>query len=162
MNDESVLIGISQLGAVFAGFIAIFMVFVRKDGRLSAADSLRVRSIIHSSVIVVLAPFLPILLSANGVSNVVLWKASAAIFMVLGLSGSVDVARHHIAMTRQDRTEVGRVHSIVSWGLNAIVSAVLILIALGYGDYGHYILALVLTLAIATSNFITISLQKLL
>ena len=162
MKEEALLIGLSQLGGVFAGFIAIFTVFARKDGRLSPADSLRVRSIIYASFIVVLGSLLPLLLSSFGVSDPALWKISAAVFLVLAIPAPVDVARHQLALSRQDRRQVGTVHQVVSWGLSATVTLLLGSIALSHGGAGYYVLALMLTVAIATSNFVTIALQKLL
>lgn len=46
-TDELALL--TELGAAFAGFVAIFLIFARRERRFSPADSLRIRSIILAS-----------------------------------------------------------------------------------------------------------------
>lgn len=162
MREEAILIGFSQLGLVFAGFISIFLVFAKRDGRFSPADALRVRSIIYASFMVVLGALAPIVLSAYDISGEMAWRAGAAIFIGVGVISTIDAARRHLAMTRDDRAEVGIAHSVVSWGLNIVLTAVMVGIVFGLGGAANYILSLTLLLAIAASNFITIALQRLL
>ena len=45
MPEQPLLLGISQLGAFFAGFISIFMAFTQSNGKFSALDAVRVRAI---------------------------------------------------------------------------------------------------------------------
>jgi hypothetical protein len=169
MDTEGILIGFSQLGAVFAGFIAIFLVFARKDGRFSPADSLRIRSIVHVTMVLVIGALLPLSLSLYGLSDQKLWKMSAIILLFFGFSATLNVARYHIGMGKEDRRDVGLLHSLVSWVMNFAVATLLILIAVGFSEFGfasqfaaNYVLALFLMLAIVMSNFVTLSLQKLL
>lgn len=162
MQHEAVFIGISQLGAVFAGFIAIFTVFTRPDGRFSRAESLRIRSMLYASFLTVLGSLLPLVVSAYGVVPPALWRRSAILFLATGLIAVLDAARHNLSLERTQRMKVGRVHFYVSWAL-ALAAVVLTgLTALGHGGPGHYLLALLLTVAVAISNFVTTTLLRLL
>ncbi len=162
MPEESVLIGLSQLGAVFAGFIAIFTAFVQRDGRFSPVESLRARSMLYASFLTVLASLLPLLLSAFGVMGNDVWRFSAVLFLVLGIGAPIDAARHNLALKGSERRGVGRVHFFITWGLTVATIGVLGQIALGYGDAGHYLLCLAMMLCIAASNFLTSTLLRLL
>ena len=66
-TDELALF--AQLGAAFAGFIAIFLIFARREGRFSAADSLRIRSIILASFSAVFFSLVPLVLHHAGFSG---------------------------------------------------------------------------------------------
>ena len=78
MREEATLIGISQLGAVFAGFIAIFMVFTQANGKFSPVDALRARIIIFSSFVLVLAALLPLVLHGLDITPCLLYTSDAA------------------------------------------------------------------------------------
>ena len=162
MQHETILIGISQLGAVFAGFIAIFTAFTKQDGRLSPAESLRVRSMLYASFLTVLGALWPLVVSAYGITDPDLWRRSAMLFLLTGLFAIADAARHNLSLEGSQRAKVGKIHFFVSWGLVAAAVTLVALTALGYGSAGHYLLALLLTLAVAISNFVTSTLLRLL
>lgn len=162
MQEEAILIGISQLGAVYAGFIAIFLVFTRKDGRFSTADSLRVRSLLFSSFGVVAAGVAPLVFHAFGLADVNLWRASAMFVFLVGSISTLDIGRRHIKMSRDDKIEVGIFHSVVTWGLNFIATGLLIAVVVGFGGWAFYVLVVAIILAITIINFVTITLQRLL
>ncbi len=51
---------IAELGVAFAGFLAVFLIFARRDGRFSPADSVRVRAIIAASFTSIFMALLPL------------------------------------------------------------------------------------------------------
>ncbi len=163
MQHETILIGMSQLGAVFAGFIAIFSAFTKPDGKFSRSESLRIRSMLYASFVTVLGSLFPLVVSAYGVPDPDLWRRSAVLFLITGLAAVVNAARHETLWLKESqRAQLGRIHFFVSWGLTAAAVILVALTALGYGDAGHYLLALLLTLAVALSNFATSILTRLL
>lgn len=162
MPYESILIGMSQLGAVFAGFIAIFTAFTRPDGRFSRAESLRIRSMLYASFLTVLGSLWPLVVAAYGVAEADLWQRSAVLFLTTGSIAFVDAARQNLSLRESQRSEVGRVHFFVSWGLASAAVVLVSMTALGYGHAGHYLLAIVLALAVAITNFLTSTLLRLL
>jgi len=69
---------IAELGIGFAGFLAIFLIFVRSEGRFSPADSVRVRVIILSSFITIFMALLPLLLMLSDVATSTMWRRQAS------------------------------------------------------------------------------------
>ena len=155
----------AELGAAFAGFIAIFLIFARREGRFSPADSLRVRSIILASFSTVFIALLPLILHQAGLSGAELWRTASALALSGGLIAGGVVARKHLALAPEDRADVGRLHSFVTWGLFTIGAILLAWNALGLGAGGSawpYLASLACSLGVAATNFVTIAFQRLL
>lgn len=162
-TDELTLF--AELGAAFAGFIAVFLIFARRDGRFSPADSLRIRSIILASFSVVFFSVVPLVLSHAGYAGAALWRASSIVAAIGGLPAGVVVAAKHIALSPIDRADVGMVHSVITWGLFLIATIFIISNAFSTASgpsSWRYLASLVCILGIAASNFVTIAFQRLL
>jgi hypothetical protein len=160
MAEEGFLIGVSQLGATFAGFVAIFLIFVRQDGRFSPADALRIRALIYTSLLVVVVGLIPLALNFL-VEASQLWRASGAAALAVGTPVIIDVARSHLAMKVEDRREIVMAHAVVTYGLAIASAALVAALALGFGDSGLYVLALLLTLISVAVTFLTLSFKNL-
>tara|TARA_R110002073_G_scaffold246232_6_gene409073 strand:- start:6789 stop:7277 length:489 start_codon:yes stop_codon:yes gene_type:complete len=159
MDHENLLIGISQLGAVFAGFLAIVLVYAGKDGRMSPPRGLRARAILHSSFLVIFGALLPLVFDAlhQDVSRV--WQWSAIAVLPIGSLMVAEGVRHHLKMSAGDRQQAGWLQTMVPWSFSGLGMALILGLALGYGAGGLYILALVLALASATISFMTMALE---
>jgi len=155
----------ASLGAAFAGFIAIFLIFARREGRFSPADSLRIRSIILASFSAVFFSLVPLVLRVAGLSGAALWRAASTVALMAGLLEGGAVLRRQLALSPEERADVGTVHSVVTWGL--FVAAALLLASNASGLVARpsawpYLAFLLCTLGIAASNFVTIAFQRLL
>ena len=93
MKEEAILIGISQLGAIFVGFIAIFVIFTQSTSKLSSGDTVRARIIIHSSFAVVLAALSPLVLNGLGIAPSWLWRLATGIHLLLGGTITFNILR---------------------------------------------------------------------
>jgi peptidoglycan/LPS O-acetylase OafA/YrhL len=156
---------IAELGVAFAGFVAIFLIFARREGHFSPADSLRIRSIILSSLFAVFISLVPMVLHHLELRSTSLWRVASAAALIGGLLPGGLVAREHLALSRVDRREVGAVHSFVSWGLFAVAVALYASNVFEFpwvSSAWPYLAALVCVLGIAASNFVTIAFQRLL
>ena len=165
MEATSQLSLIAELGIGFAGFLAIFLIFARREGRFSPADSVRVRAIILASFTSIFLALLPLLLTLAGLEEGTLWRASSLVYLAVVLPSSVAVGRVQLALRPEDRAELGLFNSIISWTLASVGPVLLTANATGiFGEPSAlpYLTALVATLGIATSNFITIAFQRLL
>lgn len=162
MIEQSFLIGLSQLALIFTGFVAIFLIYVRGDGRFSPADSLRIASMIFTGIGLLFAALSPIMFWSLGLAEFQVWQYSALLQVLVGGPTSLFMARRHLKMTAEDRAEVGLIHSAITWSMQLAVSAIFISIALGFGGGGLYIVACMIILALSAINFVTITLQKLL
>jgi len=162
-GDELALI--AELGVAFAGFLAVFLIFARREGRFSPADSLRVRSILVSSFSAVFLALLPLILNLYGLPVLTLWRVASCSGLVLGSLIALHIASIQYALRPAERAAVGLLHTGVAWGLVGIVFVLLLGNTIGlFGgpSAGPYMTALVCTLGVATSNFITIAFQRLL
>lgn|GEM_PF-1395463 len=156
---------IAELGIGFAGFVSIFLIFARGEGRFSPSDSLLVRSIILSSFSAVFGALFPLVANLYGVEASVLWRVSSLASLILGSIASFHAAFKHFALSREWRAGVGLTHSAIAWGL--VVAGLVLLAsnasgALGEPSAAPYVAALMLTLVNSATNFITIAFRKLL
>jgi hypothetical protein len=156
---------IAELGIGFAGFLAIFLIFARREGRFSPADSVRVRAIIQSSFLAIFMALLPLLIMLSNVEAATLWRASSLVHFAASAAGAVVVGRQQLALAPSDRMEVGRLNNLTAWGLSLFQFLLLATNAMGvFGDPSAlpYLASLVCLLGVATSNFVTIAVQRLL
>ena len=156
---------IAELGTGFAGFIAIFLIFARSEGRFSPADSLRIRVIISASFVAIFMALLPLLLALSelGISDV--WRVSSLVFLGIGVSMNVATGRTQLSLAPEERAEVGLANNVFTWTLACLIPILLAVNAvgaLGGPSALLYLTALALVLGLATSNFVAIALQRLL
>ncbi|WP_421788038.1 hypothetical protein [Hyphobacterium sp.] len=159
MPYENLLIGISQLGAVFAGFLAIVLVYVSKDGRLSAPRGLRARAIMHSGFLVIFGALLPLVLNALGLESGQVWQWAALIILPIGGLMVGEGVWHHLRMNAEDRRQAGVLRTFVPWTCSGLGMGLIVWLALGLGTAGLYILALIFALASATLSFMVLALE---
>ena len=162
MPEEAILIGLSQLGAVFAGFIAIFMVFTQANGKFSPVDALRVRIIIYTSFLSVLAALIPIVLHGLDIAPAWLWRLATTIYLLLSGSINFDILRSQRALGKvetPDRTT--RTFQLIGRILNLAMFIVGALILAGIGQGGLYIVMLFISLTTAGVTFVSFAMQRL-
>ncbi len=161
MAEENFLLGVSQLGATFMGFVAIFLIFVRQDGRFTPADALRIRALIYTSLLVVAGGLLPVMMFFL-LGGDLAWRAAAATMLVIGSAITVDVARSQLKLSKEDLRELVVLHAVVTYALAFVALALSVVVVLGYGSGGVlYTTALMLTVASVMITFITLAFKNL-
>jgi len=84
MDQSDALLTIAEVAATFAGFAALVTLFARRRVEGSAVhDLLRLRLVIGASVVAVLAALIPVALAGYGLSDAVVWRGSAGVFLLL-------------------------------------------------------------------------------
>jgi hypothetical protein len=165
VNATNELALFAELGAAFAGFIAIFLIFARREGRFSPADSLRIESIVLASFSVVFYSLIPLVLARAVSDEAMLWRAASLVALVSGLLEGSVVARRQLALSPEERATVGAGHSLVTWGLFGVAAILFSWNAIGLTDSPAawpYLASLACILGIAAMNFVTIAFQRLL
>lgn len=162
MPHEGLLISLSQTGAVFAGFMAIFIAFIRRDGRLERVTALRARSILYSSVVTIFAALFPMVLFATGLDEDASWRVGALLSALIGAGLSLEGARHQLALSPEEQKATGLIFNMVSWGIPAIALAIGISVAVAWLGPEFYVLAVTLMLVVSALNFVKISLERFL
>ena len=165
MDASNELALFAELGAAFAGFVAIFLIFARREGRFSPADSLRIESIILASFSSVFFSLVPLVLGSAGVSNTALWRASSLIALAVGLVTGGLVAVKQVRLSPEDQAEVSLEHSVITWGFFAIAAVLFSANAFGWivePSAWPYLASLFCVLGIAAMNFVSIAFRRLL
>ncbi len=78
---SDILIGIAEIGAAFAGFPALAAVFGHRSDPSAQHDIERLRTVVYSSLFVVIAAFVPILFGRYGLSDSAAWRVSSAVVL---------------------------------------------------------------------------------
>ena len=166
MHSASELLSlIAELGLGFAGFLAIFLIFARRESRFSPADGIRVRGIVYASFVAIFMALLPLLLMQVELGEITMWRASSVVFLLVGIFVCASIGRAQLSASADERAGVGFLNNVVTWGISALALALLGTNAVGgFGEPSAppYLTALVLSLGVATSNFVTIAIQRLL
>jgi uncharacterized membrane protein len=156
---------IAELGVAFVGFLAIFIIFARREGRFSPADSLRVLVIFQTGFVCIFMALLPLLIALSEIESATVWRASSFVYLAANFFCIVAVGRRQLALAASDRAEVGTYNNLIAWGLTLLSNLLLVANVIGVlGDPSAlpYVAALVGGLGIATSNFATIAVQRIL
>ncbi len=162
MQEEAILIGISQLAAVFVGFIAIFLVFTQSNGKFTAIDAVRARIIVYSGFAVVLASLLPLVFHGLDVPSEWLWQLSTALYLVIGGLITLSVIRHQSNLDdNEEPSRTVRNFRLIARTLNMLLFVVGALVLIGIGDGGYYVLMLVMNLVMAATSFLSFAIHRL-
>jgi hypothetical protein len=155
---------IAELGLGFAGFLAIFLIFARRESGFSPADGLRVRGIVYASFVAIFMALLPLILMQVELGEITMWRASSVAFLLVAIFVCASIGRAQLSTSPDERARAGFLNNVVTWGMSTL--AVVLLGANAVGGFGEpsappYLTALVLTLGVATSNFVSIAIQRL-
>jgi hypothetical protein len=154
---------IAELGVGFVGFVSVFLIFARRDGGFSPADGFRVRAIVLSALESVFFALLPLILHLYGLAGTNLWRSVSALGLLAVIATASHLGAKQRALSLEDRVEL--VGIAAPWIL-AVITGLLYLsnIAAPFHEptAAPYVAAMVMCLAIAASNFVTIAFQRLL
>jgi hypothetical protein len=161
-RDELTLI--AELGAAYAGFLAIFLIFARREGRFSPSDGVAIRSMILGSFSIVFIALVPLALGAIGVVEETAWRSSSCFGLIVSLAIGANIGFSIRRLSPEERTELGSTGPIVAWGLTALIAFLLLsntFALFGPPSAGLHIAALVALLGITTLNFADIAFERL-
>jgi hypothetical protein len=165
MQEAYALSIIAEVGAAFMGFIVIFTVLSRRDGKLSEPDSLRARALMNAAVFVTLLALSPIAVYELGVTEDKLWRIQnwAAAFFIVVIMVFQRLSEHRAEASWLK--EVGVLTVGVAWVVvlgSMIVFVVGGLELFGLPASGLYLLGLITMLSMASLMFLSIVTQRLL
>ena len=82
-EDLDTLLSIAEIAGVFVGFAALLTVVSRSaEVNVRAGDSFLLATVVLSSVVVIGAALVPVVLSRYGVVESTVWRASASVLLV--------------------------------------------------------------------------------
>jgi|GEM_PF-1295724 len=79
--DAALFVAIAEIAGVFVGFAALISVTGRDE--ILPAQLAQVRAVVTIGLVVIVAALVPVALAAYGLDPTVLWRVSAALFLVL-------------------------------------------------------------------------------
>ncbi|GAA1467979.1 hypothetical protein [Microbacterium thalassium] len=79
--DPALFVAIAEIAGVFVGFAALISATGRDE--ITSAQLAQVRAVVTIGLVVIVAALVPVGLSAYGLADAVVWRVSAAVFLVL-------------------------------------------------------------------------------
>lgn len=161
-HDELALI--AELGAAFAGFLAIFLIFAKREGRFSPVDSLAVRSMILSSFSTIFIALVPLALAVLEFSEPVVWRSSSGFGLLVLSLVAVNMGLSQRRIPPSSRTDLNSALVIAVWLMASTVAALFaanVFAVFGTPSAGLHISALVVMLAVTALNFSDIAFKRL-
>lgn len=150
------LMNFAEIAAAFAGFSALVSVLRDRGARTETVHNiLRLRIVISTSVVVVAASLIPAGLMNFGVSDVIVWRASAVTLLALNYGVIASFVRSYQPVQGRfpaDRLAVGVVGVLEL--LDQVALVVIILSVWPDLNYALYFLALVFNLCQAAFVFV--------
>ena len=155
----------AEVSAALVGFVALFLVLVRREERFSPEDGLRIRVLILIGFIGVTMSLLPIVIAQNNFDETTTWRLSSIIFLSALVVQACYVAVRHFQLPISSRMNIPGWSLLVAWGF-AMVAMLLLLGNVGslnwFAPSFAYTAAILLILGAGATNFFTIAIQRLL
>ncbi|MDG1462989.1 MAG: hypothetical protein P8R04_05400 [Gammaproteobacteria bacterium] len=156
LDTVSILIGLAQIAAAFAGFAALVSV-LRERGQHAEAlhDILRLRIVISTSVLVIAAALVPVGLLAFSLDERIIWLVSAILMLMLNYGIIFSFVGSYKPV--QGEFEVDRIAVFVTGLLELVDQTALFLIVLDiFPEYRFplYLTALIINVSQAAFVFI--------
>jgi hypothetical protein len=155
----------AEVSAAIVGFVAIFLVLVRREDKFPPEDAIRIRALILVGFAGIFMSLLPIALSRGNFSIDEVWVISSVVFIVILASASAYVAVKHFQLSDDAREQIPLGNLLIAWtcaGIAGVLLASNVVDAPIFGYSFSYTSALLLILAAGATNFYTIAIQKLL
>jgi hypothetical protein len=151
---------VAEIAATYLGFIAVFIVFSRNDGRFAESDKHFIQGIVISSTSAIVFALLPrVLIQFFDAARV--WDISVITALILGTIVTLYQAWSQFVMSAEESKKVHWSWHVPAWAFAAL-SFVLILAALlgMIPKIGAYTAATTSLLAVAIWCFIAIVFRK--
>jgi len=161
VNDLPLL---AEISIAYVGFISIFLIFARRDGRFEKHDSLRVEALFTASFMGVFLSLVPIALSYANISEATVLRIPSALGAIASASIMLSLGKRQFSLPAESRAKIGLINNLYAWPAGSFIVLSLSSIALGVNPVSAeflYLTVIVLFLGISTSNFVTIARQKL-
>ncbi len=153
----------SEVSVAFIGFVAIFLIFARREGKFSPRDSLRIQGMFTAGFMGLFMSLVPIVLSNAMPDDASTWRLSSAMFVVAFTAVLAGIGWQQFG--RRVPAGIPVWNSLVAWPLALSIPGCLALSALAVGGIDHaflYLSAIVIALLVAAFNFVALAIEKLL
>jgi len=157
VQEQEALFAVAEFSVGLAGFAAVFVALVRRSGQWEAASAFRLELLLFQSLPAGLFAFLPVAFDLIGVGSSIVWRLSSLLFGLGQVLFAIAVRRRFHRLPAEAKAALSS--SLLYMGYVAIGLMVVALFANAAGwpvraNAGPYFTALVVLLALASTNFI--------
>lgn len=153
MEHETLLIGLSQIGMIFAGLISVFIIFAAKDGEFPPHEKMHVGGLVVSCAALLIASLSPFSFFVYGLDGDLLWRAAAGFSITWCVILSYYGLAPYLKLSPEERKLNGYFHAVTVFGLVAVIATLYTLAIIGHAPAGNYILGTLLIVPIGMSSF---------
>ena len=116
---------LAELAIALLGFIAVFTIFARTDGKFADSDKHFIQAMVLNCAGISALAVLPRVLS-HIVESERVWEICVATGLVLGTIIATHIARDQIRMSKEEAEKVHVMWHVVGWSLGTLAFAFLI------------------------------------
>ncbi|MEL7545463.1 MAG: hypothetical protein AAGJ84_02355 [Pseudomonadota bacterium] len=160
MEHESLLIGLSQIGMIFAGLISVFIIFAAKDGEFPPHEQMHISGLVLSCAALLIASLSPFAFFVYGLDGQLLWRVAAGFSLACCVILSFYGLTPYLKLSAEERKLNGYFHAVTVFGLVGVISILYALAAIGRASSGNYILGTLLIVPIGMSTFTTFAFKR--
>jgi hypothetical protein len=163
--ESSFLETTAEIAVAFAGFVSVFIVLATRDGRFSPQEAFSIKTIVASSVAVVIYAAIPLLLHSLGLSEPVVWRASSGLAISIGVMIIAVLVPKWRAIPREDWLPNTGYQFVLDFVLGTVFCFGLIVNVLAWPwapSGGIYLLAIWANLATAGLTFVALIFHRVL
>jgi len=151
---------IAQVSATLLGFIAVFIVLSRDDGRFSESDKHFIQAMVLSGAYAFAVSLIPGTVSYF-LSATALWMLSLGIAVLIGLASMAYQAWEQIRMSREEAAKIHWAWHLIAWGIGFVMAALLFAGLLGWAPPdAMYVTSATLSVILALWSFIAVVFRK--
>ena len=151
---------LAEISATLLGFVAVFIVLSRGDGRFAESDRHFIQALVQSSVFAVLLALIPRALSLYGF-DVSVWKIATIVAIIVGSGIMVLMARAQMSMSREEASKIHWGWHVSSWGMG-FAAAGLLFLGLVQSAYAaaFYVSAASIMVVLALWSFVAVVFRR--
>lgn len=156
---------LAEVSIGFIGFVAIFLIFARREGRFSPEDAIRIQALFTAGFVGVFMSLLPIVLSNTVFDESLNWRISSIVFLFIVVGILVGIGLQQRRLPKEAQANIPLWNNLIAWGLGFVAMSCLLANALSLELFTPaflYLVAILFILIGATTNFVAIAIQKLL
>ena len=151
---------VAEISTTMMGFIAIFLVLSKSDGRFEDTDRHFIQALVLSSIMAIVLAVLP---RALGLffSGDQLWGNALIIAFVLGIGVMMIIGWTQWRMHQVNNAQIHWVWHIPGWAFGVISGVLMVIGIFGGGEpAAYYLLALYMVVAVALWCFIAVVFRR--
>ena len=153
MEYENLLIGLSQIGMIFAGLISVFIIFEAREGKFPPHERMHISGLVLSCIALLICSLTPFVFFVYGFQDQILWRASASVGIFGCICTSYFGLTPYLRLSPEERKLNGYFHAATVFAAAGAILVVFVLAAIGKAPAGNYITGTLLIVAIGLSSF---------